>query len=79
MRAAEHGLERGTRGSGGPHATFGLRIPAGVDGVSPDLLDPRRAWKGLEPYDDAATRLRDMFRSNFDENRFRNFGIRPVM
>ena len=61
------------------HPTFGLRIPAGVDGVSPDLLDPRRAWKGPEPYDDAATRLRDMFRSNFEENRFRDFGIRPAM
>ena len=59
--------------------TFGLRIPEGVAGVNPEILDPRRTWKGNESYDQAATRLRDMFRANFEKNGFQDFGIRPVM
>ena len=58
---------------------FGLRIPEGVAGVDSAMLDPRRTWKGKEPYEQAALRLRDMFRANFDENRFQDFGIRSVM
>ena len=58
---------------------FGLRIPEGVAGVDSAMLDPRRTWKGSEPYEQAALRLRDMFRANFDKNRFRDFGIRSVM
>ena len=58
---------------------FGLRIPRAVAGVDPGMLDPRRVWKGREPYDRAASRLRDMFRANFEKSRFRDFGIRSVM
>ncbi len=58
---------------------FGLRIPETVAGVDSEMLDPRRTWKGREPYACAASRLRDMFRSNFEKNRFHDFEIRPVM
>ena len=58
---------------------FGLRIPQGVAGVDSAMLDPRHVWKGAEPYDTVAARVRDMFRANFEKNRFQDFGIRPVM
>ena len=59
--------------------TLGLRIPEGVTGVDAEMLDPRTTWKGNEPYEQAARRLREMFRANFDKNRFLDYGIRPVM
>ena len=58
---------------------FGLRIPEVVAGVDSTLLDPRRTWKRNEPYEQAALRLRDMFRANFEKSRFQDFGIRSVM
>ncbi len=58
---------------------FGLRIPEAVAGVDSAMLDPRRTWKGSEPYEQAALRLRDMFRANFDRNRFDNFGIQSLI
>ena len=58
---------------------FGLRIPEAVSGVDCAMLDPRRMWKGSEPYEQAALRLRDMFRANFEKSRFQDFGIRSVM
>ena len=61
------------------HPIFGLRVPERVAGVNPEILDPRRVWKGPEPYEDAASRLRDLFRANFEKNRFGDFGIRPVI
>ena len=67
------------RGRSHRHPIFGLRVPERVAGVNPEILDPRRVWKGPESYEDAASRLRDLFRTNFQQNRFGDFGIRPVM
>ncbi len=61
------------------HAVFGLRIPKRCPGVDATILDPRAAWKDKNAYDRAATRLRDMFRENFDKNRFGDFGVAPIM
>ena len=58
---------------------FRLRVPKGVAGVDSAMLDPRKVWRGAEPYERVAYRLRDMFRENFVKNRFQDFDVRPVM
>jgi phosphoenolpyruvate carboxykinase (ATP) len=61
------------------HPIFNLRMPKHCPGVDSHILNPRAAWGDKAEYDDAAGRLRDMFRRNFDQNGFANFGIEAVM
>lgn len=61
------------------HSVFGLRVPKSCPDVDPSILDPRAAWADKDAYDRAAIRLRDMFRENFDKNRFGEFGVSQVI
>jgi phosphoenolpyruvate carboxykinase (ATP) len=44
---------------------FGFDVPVAVEGVDPQLLDPRRSWADPAAYDAAARRLVAMFADNF--------------
>jgi phosphoenolpyruvate carboxykinase (ATP) len=44
---------------------FGLEVPERVDGVPPDLLEPRQTWGDAGAFDSQAARLADMFVENF--------------
>ena len=61
------------------HAVFGLKMPKSCPGVDAAILNPRNVWKDKSSYDSAAKNLRDMFRSNFEQNDFGKFGIDAVM
>jgi phosphoenolpyruvate carboxykinase (ATP) len=60
-------------------AIFNLRMPKSCPGVPPEILNPRNTWKDKAAYDAAATKLRDMFRKNFEAKGFAELGIEPVM
>ncbi|MEZ5977315.1 MAG: phosphoenolpyruvate carboxykinase (ATP) [Planctomycetota bacterium] len=61
------------------HSTFNLRMPKSCPGVPSEILNPRNTWSDKAAYDAAATKLRDMFRANFETKGFGQLGIEPVM
>ncbi len=61
------------------HPIFGLKMPKSCPGVPAEILDPKNTWADGAAYDTAATKLRDMFRKNFDDKGFAKLGIDPVM
>jgi len=61
------------------HPIFNLRMPTSCPGVDDAILNPRNVWSDAGAYDQAAKRLRDMFRGNFDKHKFGGFGIEAVM
>ncbi|MCA9971688.1 MAG: phosphoenolpyruvate carboxykinase (ATP) [Anaerolineales bacterium] len=46
---------------------FGLHIPAHVEGVPDDILNPRHTWSDPEAYDAQAQKLVGMFANNFKQ------------
>ena len=58
---------------------FNLRMPTTCPDVDPKILNPRNTWADKAAYDAQATKLRDMFRKNFEEKGFAKLGIEPVM
>ena len=54
-----------------------LKMPKSCPGVDAAILNPRNTWTDKSAYDAEATRLRDMFRKNFDAKGFAAFGIEP--
>jgi phosphoenolpyruvate carboxykinase (ATP) len=48
-------------------ATFGIKVPRQVEGVSPELLTPRRTWKNPAAYDAKARELAGLFVRNFEK------------
>src|SRR5690606_9035441 len=47
-----------------PDPIFGLPIPAEVEGVPAEVLNPRNTWKDAAGYDEQAKKLAGMFREN---------------
>jgi phosphoenolpyruvate carboxykinase (ATP) len=61
------------------HPIFNLSLPRSCPGVPAEILNPRSTWKDKGAYDAQATKLRDMFRKNFEEKGFSKLGIRAAM
>ncbi len=61
------------------HPVFKLRFPRNCPDVDENILNPRNSWKDVQAYDRAAKRLRRMFRENFKNNNFSDYGIREVV
>ncbi len=59
--------------------TLGLKMPTACPAVPDEILDPRGTWDDPEAYDVQATKLRDMFRANYEKKGFADLGIKPVM
>lgn len=49
-----------------PDPIFQLPIPKDVPGVPSEILKPRRTWADAQAYDEAAGKLAEMFRRNFE-------------
>ncbi len=58
---------------------LGLRMPVSCPGVPDEILNPRNSWADPEAYDATATKLRDMFRSNYEAKGFAELGIDAAM
>ena len=52
-----------------------LKMPKSCPGVDSAILNPRNTWADKGAYDATATKLRDMFRDNFNKKDFARFGI----
>ncbi len=46
---------------------FGLMIPTRIDGVPPEVLNPRGTWESTDAYDAKARQLAEMFAANFEK------------
>lgn len=54
---------------------LGLRMPVTCAAVPDEILDPRGTWDDPDAYDVQATKLRDMFRANYEAKKFADLGI----
>lgn len=61
------------------HPILGLTMPKAAPGVDPSILNPRNTWDDKAAYDEQATKLRDMFRANYDAQGYAKLGIPNVM
>ena len=61
------------------HPVFNLPMPRSCPGVPNEVLNPRNTWDDPEAYDVAATKLRDMFRANYEAKNYAELGISNVM
>ncbi len=59
--------------------TLGLKMPMSCPNVDDTILNPRNTWDDPEAYDEAAVKLRDLFRSNFESKGYADLGITAVM
>lgn len=46
---------------------FNIDIPLKIDGVDPDILDPRKSWNDTDAYDSARVKLAQMFMKNYEQ------------
>ncbi len=61
------------------HPILGLTMPVTCGGIDDKILDPGATWDDPDAYDSAARRLRDLFRANFDKQRYAEMGIAAAM
>ena len=59
--------------------TLGVKMPITCAAVDDTILNPRDTWEDPDAYDEAAARLRDMFRENFARQNYAELGIHPAM
>jgi phosphoenolpyruvate carboxykinase (ATP) len=59
--------------------TLGVKMPITCAAVDDTILNPRGTWEDPDAYDEAAARLRDMFRENFARQNYAELGIQPAM
>ena len=57
------------------HPILNLKMPKTCPDVPSQMLNPRNTWGDRDAYDQAAMKLRDMFRANFEKKGFSEFGI----
>ena len=55
--------------------TLGVKMPTTCAAVDDTILNPRDTWEDPAAYDEAAARLRDMFRDNFEQQNYAELGI----
>jgi len=58
---------------------LGLAMPKAAPGVDSAILNPRNTWSDKAAYDTQATKLRDMFRDNYDKQGYAKLGIPNMM
>jgi phosphoenolpyruvate carboxykinase (ATP) len=61
------------------HPILGLAMPKTAPGIDPTILNPRNTWLDKAAYDEAATKLRDLFRANYDAEGYGALGIPQVL
>jgi phosphoenolpyruvate carboxykinase (ATP) len=61
------------------HPLFNLRMPKTCPNVDSAILNPRNTWADKDAYDAQAEKLRDMFRTNFEDKGFGKLGIDAVI
>ena len=59
--------------------TLGLKMPVTCAAVDDVILNPRDTWETPESYDEAAAKLRDMFRENYENQNYAQLGIAAAM
>ncbi len=57
------------------HQILGLKMPVSCPGVPAEILSPRNTWSDSDSYDEAATKLRDMFRGHYEKQGYESHGI----
>ena len=58
---------------------LGLRIPTSCTGVPDEVLNPRNTWSDPSAYDEAAVRLCDLFRQNYEDQGYALLGIKAML
>lgn len=61
------------------HPLLELKMPTSCPAVDDIILNPRHTWDDPIAYDEAATRLRDMFRANYDRQGYASLGVAAMM
>lgn len=46
---------------------FGFEVPTAIEGIEPQILDPRNTWEDKSAFDDTLRKLGGMFVKNFEE------------
>ncbi len=58
---------------------LGVKMPTSCAGVDNGILNPRDTWDDPAAYDEAALKLRGMFRANYDKEGYAALGIAAAM
>ena len=58
---------------------LGVKMPTSCAGVDNAILNPRDTWDDPAAYDEAALKLRSMFRANYDKQGYADLGITAAM